>query len=356
MDKDTTRYNETTPQTLRDVSSTGKVRPWRVQKMTSRAVSASMFRIWEKHPRKNYRFKKRAILMDACGDYLVFGHHVDEQTGETRKVLDAANFCRDRLCPMCQWRKSLVTFAQLSQLMDYIDLKHPGEFVPIFLTVTMRNVPSNALGRAITLILQSWSRMMGKANRRKPWRVVAGWFRALEITYNAETGEWHPHIHAVLLVPTDYFTDPKKYIDHDGWVAEWRWALQADYDPSVDVRTIKNDRADAVAEVSKYAVKPGEWVSDDYDVTDANVELLANELRGRRLTAFGGVMKEARAVLKQCDAEVADLIKTADDERDAKVRGDLRVALDRYEWQAGVTNDYVFVKRDVLAEPPGAQR
>ena len=31
--------------------------------------------------------------------------------------------------------------------------------------------------------------------------------------------------------------------------------------------------------------------------------------------------------------------------------GDLLVALDRFEWQVGVTN-YVRVKRDVLVEPP----
>ena len=38
---------------------------------------------------------------------------------------------------------------------------------------------------------------------------------------------------------------------------------------------------------------------------------------------------------------------------DAEVRGDLLVALDRFEWQVGVTN-YVHVKRDVLVEPPSA--
>ena len=69
-----------------------------------------------------------------------------------------------------------------------------------------------------------------------------------------------------------------------------------------------------------------------------------------RSVAFGGVMKEARAALKQEDAETADLVHTGED---AEVRGDLLVALDRFEWQVGVTN-YVHVKRDVLVEPPSA--
>lgn len=352
MSQDTTQSSTNEPVILHDTSSTGKVRPWRKQKMTSRAVAASMHRIWEKHPRKNIAFKKRATVMYGCSDYLVFGEHVDPETGEVVKVLDAANFCRDRLCPMCQWRKSLVTFSQLSEIMDWIDAHHPGEFVPIFGTFTMRNVPSDQLASAITTELGAWSRMMNKAGKRKPWRVCAGWFRALEITYNAETGEWHPHIHAVLLVPSDYFTDPEKYIDHDAWVAEWRWALRADYDPSVDVRTITNDRAHAVAEVSKYAVKPGEWVSDDHGATDERVELLATTLKGRRLTAFGGVMKETRKALNQQDADNADLVKTGEDDG---LRGDLRIALDRYEWQAGITNDYVLVRRDEF-DPSAAAR
>lgn len=353
MSQDNTQNSTNEPVILRDTSSTGKVRPWRKQKMTSRAIAASMHRIWEKHPRKNFQFKKRATVMYGCSDYLVFGEHVDPVTGEVSKVLDAAVFCRDRLCPMCQWRKSIVTFCQLSEIMDSIDLHHPGEFIPVFLTLTMRNVTSEQLASGITTELEAWSRMMVlKAHDRKPRRVCGGWFRALEITYNAATGEWHPHIHAVLLMPADYFTDPAKYIDHDAWVQEWRWALRADYDPSVDVRTITNDRAHAVAEVSKYAVKPGEWVSDDYDATDERVELLANVLKGRRLVAFGGVMKETRKALNQPEADNADLVNTGEDEA---IRGDLRIALDRYEWQTGITNDYVLASRETF-DPSAAAR
>ena len=350
MDKNTTLTTENEPKTLHDASSTGKERPWRKQKMTSSAIAASMHRIWREHPRKDIAFKNRAARMFNCSSYLVFGDAVNMETGEVKRKLQAANFCRDRLCPMCQWRKSLVVFKQLSQIMNRIDEEQPGAYVPVMLTLTMRNVPSDQFGDGVSLILKSWSRMMNKSNRRKPWRVTAGWFRALEVTYNAETAEWHPHIHAVLLMPSGYFADPAKYIDHSQWVAEWRWALGADYDPSVEVHTVKGDRAHAVAEVSKYAVKPGEWVSDDRDETDERVRLLATELKGRRLTAFGGLMLQVRKALKQEDAETADLVHTGEDE---ELRGELVVALDRYEWQVGVTN-YVHVKRDVLVQPPTA--
>lgn len=348
MEKHTTKPPGTPVNILQDTSSTGRCRPWKGQKMGSRAIAASMYRLWNRHPRKWVHFKKRADRIYHCSDYLVFGDVVDPETGEVTKKLQAAQFCRDRMCPMCQWRKSLVTFAQLSEIMDRIDADHPGEFEPVFLTLTMRNVTSEEFGRGIDRILKAWSRMMTSKAKRKPWRVAVGWFRALEVTYNAETGEWHPHIHAVVLVPKGYFSDPEQYIDHDGWVAEWRWALQADYDPSVDIRAIHGERSEAVAELSKYAVKPGEWLRAQPEDTDANVYLLATELKGRRLAAFGGLMLQVRKDLKQEDAETADLVHTGED---ATVRGELVVALDRYEWQTGVTN-YVHVKRDVLVTPP----
>ena len=309
--------------------------------MTSRAVAASLYRCWKKHPRKNAGLKKRSDHMQRCCNYLVFGDVVNQVTGEVTRKLQAAEFCRDRLCPMCSWRKSLVTFSQLSDIMRRIDSTTDG-LVPIFLTLTMRNCVSSDLADCITLLLKSWSRMMNSKQNRKPFRIAVGWFRALEITYNKKDGTWHPHIHAILLVRPDYFDKEKDdYISQEDWIAEWRWALGVDYDPRVDVRTVKGGQAKAIAEVAKYTVKPGEWLDlDDGDGTDERVELLARVLKGRRLTAFGGLMKETRKALKQEDAETADLVRTGDD---ATMRGDLVTAMEKFEWQIGLTN-YVMVK------------
>lgn len=316
--------------------------------MTSRAVAASLYRCWKKHPRKNADLKKRSDHMQRCCNYLVFGDVVNQVTGEVTRKLQAAEFCRDRLCPMCSWRKSLVTFSQLSDIMLRIDSTTDG-LVPIFLTLTMRNCVSSDLADCITLLLKSWSRMMNSKQNRKPFRIAVGWFRALEITYNKKDGTWHPHIHAILLVEPDYFENPDKYIDQREWEAEWQWALGVDYKPRVDVRTIKGSQAKAIAEVAKYTVKPGEWLDlDDGDGTDERVELLARVLKGRRLTAFGGLMKETRKALKQEDAETADLVRTGDD---ATMRGDLVTAMEKFEWQIGLTN-FVMVSREELTAKP----
>lgn len=322
-------------ETLKDKSATGRERPWRTHKRTSRAVAASLWRIYQEHPKKNAWAKKRSDRIQQCSNYLQFGDYANTETGEVTRRLVAAQFCRDRLCPMCAWRKSLVMFSQISQIMDWVDERE--KTVPIFLTLTVRNCPGDELGNTIDLLLKSWSRMMNKAGRRKPWQVSRGWFRALEITYNKKENTWHPHIHAIVLVEPDYFTDEAKYIDQPSWIAEWRRALGADYDPSVDVRTVKGDRSKAVAEVAKYTVKPGEWLDlDDAEGTDARVELLAKVLKNRRLTAFGSLMKEAKKALALEDVESADLVLT--DAEKAEMRGEVLVALIRFEWQIGPTN------------------
>lgn len=335
------------PEVLADKSSTGRERPWRTHKRTSRAVAASLWRIYQEHPKKNAWAKKRSDRIQQCSNYLQFGDYANTETGEVTRRLVAAQFCRDRLCPMCAWRKSLVMFSQISQIMDWVDERE--KTVPIFLTLTVRNCPGDELGNTIDLLLKSWSRMMNKAGRRKPWEVSRGWFRALEITYNKSENTWHPHIHAIVLVEPDYFTDETKYIDQPSWIAEWRRALGVDYDPSVDVRTVKGDRAKAVAEVAKYTVKPGEWLDlDDAEGTDARVELLARVLKGRRLTALGGIMKQAKAALALEDVEQADLVLT--DAEKAEMRGEVLVALIRFEWQIGPTN---YVQTEVQkVEPP----
>ena len=330
---------------LCDKSATGRVRPWRGNKIMSSRIAKSMRRINKAHPKRAAALKARADRMANCCNYLVYGQYVSRETGEVTERLDAAAFCRDRLCPMCQWRKSMVTFAQVSAIMDVIEQRCPS-VVPIFLTLTMRNVPSDQLGDGVTRILKAWSRLTAKATNPHLHGMMIGWFRTLEITFNAVTHEWHPHIHAIILVPQEYFDNKAIYMTNRDWQAQWRKALRVDYDPIVDVRRIYNDRAHAVAEVSKYAVKPGEWVSDDNCVTDSNVELLANVLKGRRLVAFGGQMLAIRKELRQEDADKADLVNTECDTD--TMRGDIRIALVRYNWQSGLTNNYVFAGREEM--------
>ena len=49
----------------------------------------------------------RAEKVENCATWLTYG-----KTTKAEFKLFYANFCRDRLCPMCSWRRSLKIFSQ----------------------------------------------------------------------------------------------------------------------------------------------------------------------------------------------------------------------------------------------------
>lgn len=132
------------------------------------------------------------------------------------------------------------------------------------LTLTQKNVTSDALGEEIRHILQAF----GKLRKRKDLRVVAGWLRTLEVTRNADDGTWHPHLH-VLLSP-EYFSG-QGYLSHARWRELWAEVAGLNYSPMVEVHAVKSrkkDRANdqglaaAAQEVSKYVVKDSDVIDD----------------------------------------------------------------------------------------------
>ena len=256
-----------------------------------------------------------AARVGTCGTMLGYGAVVDPATGELRKDrLREANFCRDRLCPMCAWRRSLKLYGQTRRIIE-----HAGsDFDYIMLTVTIRNVDGEQLPGAIDGILHGWAKMH---KRRRVQRAVAGGFRSLEVTRNASNGSYHPHMHFVLAVGKSYWH--KDYIKQSDWLQLWRDAYGDQYITQVDVRQIRpragrSSIEAAVAEVAKYAVKDRDYIMEWSEAqTDEAVGALSAALRGRRLVAYFGVLLDAQRALKLDDPIDGDLVHVTDDETEA---------------------------------------
>lgn len=310
---------------LVDCSPGGRPRPWSEKKVANELLALAYDKI---DPKKAERLR-------ACASWLTFsiGDGGD-------KVLKKANFCRVRLCPMCQWRRSLKTYAQMRAIIDYLEKDYAYNY--IFLTLTVRSCEPEEIQSVLNTMMQAWNRFVGY----KPFKMaVKGWFRSLEIVHDVNeiiTREmWygdparhvkgrsryfkklglkigdmnpnfdlmHPHFHVLLAVNKSYFKDVRAYLTHDEWVKLWERALKVDYVPVVDVRKIKGEAVDAVAEASKYTVKDSDYiVPTDWDLTTKTVEILDKALDKRRFLAFGGVMKEAHQKLHLDDVEDGDLL------------------------------------------------
>lgn len=294
---------------------------WQVKKIRSLLLADSFKRLGQ------YR---RSYRVAHCGDFLEFAIY---DTGEVH--LHNSNFCRERLCPMCAWRRSLKVYFQVSKVMDRFQSLYP-DYSPIFLTLTVKNVSGQFLASALDDMFSAWRRFI--TDKRSVLRnIFPAWFRSLEVTRNPSDGTYHPHFHVILFAKKTYFSS-QEYLTTRDFVRLWRAALGVPYNPVCFVEAVNIGPA-ALAEVSKYAVKDTDYISDDIHTMDDVVSILSVALKGRRLYAFGGIL---RNIARDVDVDVqddGDLIHIED------VRDDVIVAVARFNWSIGYKN-YVFVSLD----------
>ena len=297
-------------------------------------------------------YDSKASRVASCGTELSFVYAIspDGVVSEDGK-LHSANFCKDRLCPMCAWRRSYKIFGQVSRIMEHIGDKY--EY--LFLTLTVPSVPAEELTETISRLVKAWSNLI----RQKPFKTaVRGFFRALEVTRNNDPDSksyklYHPHFHVVLAVPHSYWK--KLYITRDEWLEMWRKAYKDDSITQVDIRKAKSKDAyqeagaqeainmlsSAVAEIAKYAVKDTDYIHEfDPALTDEIVTTLAGALARRRLTAYGGCFDDAFQKLKLDDAEDGDLVHINDE----TINPALALLIVKYGWTAGaykMTGSYI---------------
>lgn len=292
-------------------------RPWIKKKRFSQIVAKTFNNIGQ---------TKRGQNIFYCGTELEFARSVEDNS----IFLTDANFCRQRLCPMCQWRRSLKVFHQVSQVYDRLEELHP-DLQPIFLTLTVRNVPGQELENTIDDMFKAWNRVTCN-DRFKPF--LSGWFRAMEVTYNHQAETFHPHFHVIMFLKKDYFKKSNHYyMDNPTWSGVWRKAMRLDYDPIVNVKKVRKSKdKKIVAEVSKYTVKESDFITQlDDSVMEDVVGWLHRSLYRRRLYSFGGVLRTIARDLKQDELGEGSLI-TIDRE---KIRNDLAYIIEKYQWDFG---------------------
>lgn len=296
--------------------------------------------------------ESKSFRVSECGSFLEFAHEITEQgeVSETGK-LHSANFCRDRMCPMCSWRRSYKIFGQVSQIMELIG----GKYKFLFLTLTVPNCSGDQLSSVLDSMMTGWRKFI----RYKDFKVVKGFFRALEITRNKDPrsksfGTYHPHFHVVLAVPLNYGSG-RSYIARDKWLDMWQKAMKDPSITQVDIRVAKDknasdeasqELASAVAEIAKYAVKDSDYIyPDDPDLTDNIVVTLSGALHHRRLVAYGGIFQDAFEKLKLDDPEDGDLVHINE-----KLNPALAWLIVKYGWSCGT-----YKMTDAYIKSPGEE-
>lgn len=341
------------PETLQDISlTTGRPRPWRRHKLDNELLAEAYQTASAMiDGPEAIKWAARADKVRTCGTHPIFERHSCPE-GQYL-TLQSANLCRDRLCPLCQWRRSLKMAAQCRAVVAEADRRKIARdrvaWRWIMITLTQRNVDGPDLAAELDK-MHAALKIMTKSPR---WRAaVRGWLRVTEITRNTDVhspnyGTYHPHMHILAAVPRSYMRG-RDYIPHAEWVEMWRTYMHLDYSPNVDVRVVtakgeviadpSQGMGAAVAEVAKYAAKPGSYlIASDLGETVEAVTTLAGALHGRRLCAWGGVCKEAAQALRLDSLETGDLVHI-NEGANADPSADAISQYVAYHWALGIRN------------------
>lgn len=287
---------------LKDISKNGKDRKWKQRKLQNIKLAERLETLGIKNFERVYQ----------CAEVLRF----QEQEDSSLKLYQAW-FCKNRQCPICNWRRSLKYSAQISKIIDKAIQKYQKSNF-LFLTLTQKNCVGEELDKTLKEMHKSFNLLMRYAKVKKN---LLGFVRATEVSYNTIREDYHPHMHVLLMVSNTYFKNKKNYITQEEWVQLWQRAMKLDYEPSVDIRRVYDKKGkgivSAIQETAKYPVKPM-----DIEVTDENELLqvtydLYHGLKRKRLLSFGGIFKEIKNELGLDDVEDGDLVNVDDDGQEA---------------------------------------
>jgi plasmid rolling circle replication initiator protein Rep len=296
-----------TGEILKDYSSTGKERPWKLHKQEN----LQLVKIYKTAREKNINLITDSRLFDLehCADTLLFA-----ENAEGKKKLKSANFCRLRLCPMCQWRRSLKMFGQVQMITDKI-LERDKSTRFLFATFTVKNVDAENLETCINILNNKFLYLVSKnktfAPAKKLKQNLLGYLKAVEVTYNTKDKTYHPHLHVIFAVKSTFFKNSNNYMTKKEWIELWQKALNVDYKPQTDIRAIKTNTGKAIAEVAKYPVKTAPILSLPDDEAVEVLKTLTLSLNKKRFVSYGGIFKTIKQELKLQDVETdKDLVNT----------------------------------------------
>lgn len=288
---------------LKDVSKKGKDRKWRERKLKNIELAGRLDKL-------GYRSFERVYQ---CAEVLKF---VEQEDGT--KKLYQSYFCKNKLCPICNWRRSMKYAYQAELVVNEAMKRYPkGRF--LFLTLTIKNVSGKELNKTLSEMAEGFRRLM---MYKKVDKNILGYLRATEVTYSSEHENYHPHLHVLLFVKSSYFRDKNSYLAQGDWAKLWAKAMKLDYVPVVDIRAVRakkqQDLKSAIIETAKYPVKPFDVDTEKEQLTEEDkdrvTEDLTDGLYRKRQIGFGKLFKEIKAELELDSVEEGNLVKTGADE------------------------------------------
>ena len=150
---------------------------WTLKKRAARVMSRRVFDLGRKLADANAstrgrseksskadRYKRRAERIGSCA------HAVSSKVCPDCNIRTVirANLCRNRLCPLCAWRRGKALASRLRRAVSYnIDnnLTNPPRY--ILLTLTTKNCDWSRLQETIAQMMEGWKKLSRRVTFRK---------------------------------------------------------------------------------------------------------------------------------------------------------------------------------------------
>ena len=287
--------------TLKDISKSGKQRPWKEKKIDNVSYSEIL----------DILKLKKAHNVKQCGSVLEF-----KPTEEGYLKLYKTWFCKSKLCPVCNWRRAMKNSYQAQRVIEEV-VKEKPKARWLFLTLSTKNaIDGETLEQSLKHLTKAFDRL---SRYKKVSKNLVGFLRSTEVTVNKNDGSYNQHMHVLLCVESAYFRKKENYITQTEWVDLWQKALQVDYRPVANIKAIKpNQKGDkdiqaAIKETSKYSVKSSDYLTSNQEKNQEIVKDLEQGLYRKRMLSYGGLLKQKHKILNLDDSEDGNLINTSDE-------------------------------------------
>ncbi|MHB9299174.1 protein rep [Fusobacterium polymorphum] len=230
--------------------------------------------------------------LQVCGDFLLF---LKSKNNAYR--LKKANLCNNRFCPLCSSLRAKKNAVIVLELMEYIREINKLEFV--FFTLTAPNIVGEKLEEEIKEFNNSFKELIRSKEFRK---VCKGYIRKLEVTYNRERADFHPHFHIVMAVNKSYFKS-KDYISTALLKTLWRKFKKNDSIEAVDMRKVKMNSIKEVLEIASYCTKS----SDLYDNGQEVFDYFYSALRGKQEITYSGIFADVKKLRDNGELKIENI-------------------------------------------------
>lgn len=196
--------------------------------------------------------KQKAMLSRAeyCSRWLQFRDYYTVD----KKKLTGANFCKAHIiCPMCARRRAVVSVAKGMPKIERV-IAETG-LKPFLITYTVLN--GDDLEERLEHLKTSFSRVIERRRNAKKGICnsamlgVEGMIYTYEVKRGKNSGQWHPHIHAIALMrESENIGYVKETLRH-----EWKMITKDSHDVDVERMRDGEHLLKSLCEVFKYMLK-----------------------------------------------------------------------------------------------------